>query len=285
MLLSGCAHNAPSLYGRPGVAPSAHEPWIPPARALTPSLPEQPKVAIPEDLLTSSRQWSLADVVDVALRSSSETRAAWAAARSAAAAYGSRRGDYLPDVNVGASVVRQRSASSGAKPAEEQRTYASSADFTWLLFNFGGRRAAVEETRQALLAANWTQNAVIQSVVLRVEQAYYQYVTAKALLAAESATLEDAQANLNSAEERHRSGLATIADVLQARTALSQVQLALAGLNGRIATRHLARARGPRYPCDADRDREFEHGRLYTWRRSRGDRGEPPARVRALPAA
>ncbi len=256
ILLSGCAQ-APSLYGHPGVAAAAHEPWIPPARAITPSLPEQPKVAIPEDLLSSSRQWSLADIVDIALRSSSETRAAWAAARSAAAAYGSRRGDYLPDVNVGANVTRQRSTSTSAKPAEEQRTYASSADFSWLLFNFGGRHAAIEETRQALLAADWTHNAVIQNVVLQVEQAYYQYVTVKALLAAESASLDDAQANLNAAEDRHSAGLATIADVLQARTALSQVQLALAGLNGRIATTRGALATSMGLPANTPFDVEL----------------------------
>src|SRR3989454_8213661 len=39
------------------------------------------------------------------------------------------------------------------------------------------------------------------------------YMATKALLAAQQTTLKEAQANLQAAEERHRVGLATIADV------------------------------------------------------------------------
>src|SRR2546427_10889167 len=79
--------------------------------------------------------------------------------------------------------------------------------------------------REALLAADWTHNAVIQNVVLGVTSAYFDYMATKALLAAQQTTLKEAQANLQAAEERHRVGLATIADVLQAKTARSRAQL------------------------------------------------------------
>jgi outer membrane protein len=254
---AGCAHNPPSVYGAAGTSPAPHIPWAPPVRAMEQRVPQQPGVTIPTELLAHRDAWQLPEVIDLALRGSSETRAAWAAARSAAAAYGSQRGDYLPDVNLSANVARQKSASSSTKSAEEQRTYGGSADFTWLLFNFGGRRAAVEETRQALLAADWTHNAAIQDVVLNVERAYYEYIAAKSLLAAETSTLEEVQSGLASAEERHRAGLATIADVLQARTALSQVQLSLASLNGRIATTRGALATSMGLPANTAFDVEL----------------------------
>jgi outer membrane protein len=257
LVCAGCAHNPPGLYGGAGTSSAPHVPWVPPARAIEQRVPEQPSVVIPPELLTQRDAWQLPEVVDIALRGSAETRAAWDAARSAAAAYGSQRGDYLPDVNLNATVIRQKSASTGTKSAEEQRTYGGSADFTWLLFNFGGRHAAVEETRQALLAADWTHNAAIQDVVLRVERAYYEYIAAKSLLAAETSTLEEVQIGLASAEERHRAGLATIADVLQARTALSQVQLSLASLNGRIATTRGALATSMGLPANTPFDVEL----------------------------
>ena len=46
-----------------------------------------------------------------------------------------------------------------------------------------GRRTSQEATR-ALYAADWTHNAAIQDVVLQVAQAYYQYLNAKAQVAA-----------------------------------------------------------------------------------------------------
>src|SRR5438128_4694583 len=48
---------------------------------------------------------------------------------------------------------------------------------------------------------------------------------ARALLDAQAATLKERQTSVDAAEERHRAGVATINDVLQARTALSQAQL------------------------------------------------------------
>src|SRR5207244_3674752 len=90
--------------------------------------------------------------------------------------------------------------------------------------------------RAALLAADWTHNASLQSVVLAVEQAYFLYLGTKALLDAQQTTLKEAQTNLEAAEQRHRVGLATIADVLQARTALSQARLALQATQGDLQT-------------------------------------------------
>jgi outer membrane protein TolC len=55
-----------------------------------------------------------------------------------------------------------------------------------------------------------------------------------ALLAAERSAIAEAQANLNAAQQRNRVGLATIADVLQARTALSQEQLNLETTQGNL---------------------------------------------------
>jgi outer membrane protein len=234
ILPAGCA--SPSVYGRAGTSPAPQTPWTPPRQALAPLPPEPARFPVSLDSLAARTDWTLADVVDIALRTSNDTRAAWAAARSAAAAYGSKRGDWLPDVGVSAGTGRSRAAATSDKPTSESRTYSVSADASWLLFNFGGRRAAVEETRQALLAADWTHNATIQGTVLKVEQAYYDYLASKALLAAEESSRADARAILDAAEQRHAAGLATIADVLQARTALSQVELSLAGVQGAVAT-------------------------------------------------
>jgi outer membrane protein TolC len=55
-----------------------------------------------------------------------------------------------------------------------------------------------------------------------------------ALLAAEHSAITEAQANLTAAQQRNRVGLATIADVLQARTALSQEQLNLETTQGNL---------------------------------------------------
>ncbi len=108
--------------------------------------------------------------------------------------------------------------------------------FNYLLFDFGGRDAALEQARQSLLAADWTHNSTLQSVLLGAVQAYYQlYATQEAVaavLAAEKASLN----SLDATRARQRAGTATRADVLQAQTAYSQSQLNTTQANGDAAT-------------------------------------------------
>jgi outer membrane protein len=104
------------------------------------------------------------------------------------------------------------------------------------VFDFGGRSGRVEGARQQLLAAGFTHNATIQDVVLQIQVAYFQYLANRSLLQAQRTTLAEAQANLEAAEERRRVGLATIADVLQARTAASQARLDLETTEGNLQT-------------------------------------------------
>src|SRR5207245_422348 len=100
------------------------------------------------------------------------------------------------------------------------------AQLTWLLLDLGGRSADVEEADRLLQAANLNHGAAIQDLLLLVEQGYFQYQGAKALLTAAQASVKEAQTAYQAAEERRRAGVATIADVLQAKTQLSQAVLA-----------------------------------------------------------
>jgi len=85
-----------------------------------------------------------------------------------------------------------------------------------------------------LIAANYANNLAIQNVILQVETAYYNYLYSKALLQAAEVNLKNAQLNYEAAQEKLRAGLATIADVLQAKTAVSQSQLSLDIAKGQI---------------------------------------------------
>jgi outer membrane protein TolC len=67
-----------------------------------------------------------------------------------------------------------------------------------------------------------------------VAQAYYQYLNAKAILTARQANRKEARENFTAADERHKAGVATIADVLLSKTAVSQAELDLQTAEGQI---------------------------------------------------
>ncbi len=259
LFLSGCAHGMTGVDGVAGVSPSPSRPWIPPAHAQAP-LPPPPASRIPPPLLAPGAHWTLGDLVDIGLRNSSQTRESWAGARAAAAAHAGDKGAWFPEIDLGANYSRQKLAPFGGRVPTDQRSYGASVNASWLLFNFGGRRATIDESRQALLAADWTHNAVIQNVILEVEQGYFEYTTAQALTEAEEASVKEAQANLDAAQARHDHGLATIADVLQTRTALAQAQLALDGIRGRVETARGALATAMGLPANTNFDVAVDEG-------------------------
>jgi outer membrane protein len=236
-LVSACV-GTPRVSGVPGASPAPQVAWTPPpeaARKLAPA-DTAPEAQLPPDLGDRIRRLTLAEIVDIGLRNNASTRLAWANAQAAAAAYGSQRGEWLPTVDGDVSASRIKTVASQGRTAVEQSVLAPSVTLSYLLFDFGGRTGRVEQARQGLLAAGFSHNATIQDVVLQIQVAYFQYLATRSLLDAQQTTLAEARANLEAAEERRRVGLATIADVLQARTAASQAQLDLQSTEGNLQT-------------------------------------------------
>jgi outer membrane protein len=237
VLVAGCV-GTPSVSGVRGASPSPGIPWTPPrnaaaalARADSAAVP-----ALPADLGERIRRLTLAEIVELGLRTNPATREAWASAQSAAAVYGSERGAWLPSIDGDVSAVRLKTAASQGRTAVEQSVLTPSVTLSYLLFDFGGRSGRVEGARQRLLSAGFTHNAAIQDVVLQIQVAYFQYLASRALLQAQRTTLAEADTNLTAAEERRRVGLATIADVLQSRTAVSQARLDVETTEGTLQT-------------------------------------------------
>jgi len=243
LLFAGCAPNPPRLYGEPGASPRPESPWKPPQQALKAERDfaagiqkSDSEAAIPKAYLDHLQKLSLSEIVAIGLLTNTQTRQAWASARAAAAAYGSKEGAYLPTITGSLAAGRQKTASPSQKNSSEATSYSAGLNLNWLLFDWGGRSASVEEAREALMSADWSHNGVVQNVILEVEQACYEYAAAKALANAQQATVDESRINLRAAEERDSAGLATLADVLQARTALSQAILSLETLQGRVMT-------------------------------------------------
>jgi outer membrane protein len=201
----------------PGTSSAPSTTWIAPSSAIPPSIPPPQPAQL--GTLTMAR------AVDIALQNNPATRIAWLEAQQARDIVGSRSSAYYPEVDFGASFNRARQATQGGRTIFNSTTFGPSLTLTYLLFDFGGRAAQVEEARQALIAADFTHNQQIQNVILQTQQSFFGYMDAKALLDAQAATIKERQASVDAAEERHRAGVATINDVLQARTALSQAQL------------------------------------------------------------
>ncbi|MFI5180956.1 MAG: TolC family protein [Thermoanaerobaculia bacterium] len=232
---AGCVESRPKAYVDASTPTSPEKRMAAPMPAAPPAAAT---VTLPPGTLPETgglKTISPAQAVDLALRNNPATRQSWFQARAAAANVGSKRAAYYPYVELDGTYLRQKSAVFNGQTVYFQTNYGPNAILNWLLFDFGGRAATVAEAEAFLAQANAAHDAILNDVILQVLQAYYGYEGAKSLLSAQEASLKQAEENLRAAEERHRAGVATIADVLQARTTASQQRLAYDTVKGQIA--------------------------------------------------
>jgi outer membrane protein TolC len=287
----GCAHYPLGSLNLQGTSPRPEVPWTPPQKAIDEgAVFDRPSSAgegsenagIPAEYTNRIGQLTLTEIVNIALRNNKLTRQAWAQARAAAAQYAGKWGAFSPTVSASAGADKQKSVAAGGKISFDSRVYSANATLNLLIFDWGGRVAAIDETREALFAANWSHSAVIQNVVFQVEQTFYGYFASKQLQVGQQASVNEAKANLAAAEERNKAGVSTIADVLQARTALSQALLSLEALDAQIMTTRGALATAMGLPANTGFDADVSLGALPI--DFAGNRASPSPRPRGRPS-
>ena len=167
---------------------------------------------------------TLADVVDLALCNNPQTRSLWASARGQAAQVGVSSAAYLPTLSALGSVSNNQSKT-GSQAAVSSISQTASLSVNYLLYDFGGRSATLENAKQLLIAANATRDATLQTNFLSAVQAYYALLSARASVQSFQIDELKAQESLAAAQARYQAGVATPVDRLQAQTTLSQARL------------------------------------------------------------
>ena len=231
LLVAACVHSPPSIGGAPGAPAQPDAYWTPPPRIAAQVQRDEP-AHTPSTLTSAMGRLTLPDIVDLALKNNPATRLSWARARAAADTYGASRGSLFPTLTADVTGTRTRALAAPGRPAGERTMYGPSFGLSWLVLDFGGRSGSIDAARQTAIAADLSHNVAVQNTILQVEIALFDYLATRALRDAARVSVDEARASLNAAEERRRVGLATIADVLKARTALSQTQLTLESLEG-----------------------------------------------------
>jgi outer membrane protein TolC len=200
---------------------SATMPWNGPAVSLP---REQPPYAI--DL---THEYSLAELVDLAELHNPETQAAWQRAKAAAAAVGVSRSAFLPTVAAfafGESLQTGILLEDGFH-IEELGEFEDGLQLNYTIFDFGQRASQLDVSRARLLQANFGFNDTHRQILIGVSRAYYQLIEALGETQAAQAALMNAQTVQSAAEERLRTGLGTLPDALEARSATAQADLQL----------------------------------------------------------
>jgi outer membrane protein len=199
-------------------------------------------------VVNSSPSYSLAELIDLAQTHNPATRLAWERARARANAVGVARSELFPTLVAAVlSRTERDQVYLGTRFFRQTiQTFELGLELNFTIFDFGGRSGRIDAAKAELLAANFAFNDTHRRLIFQVQAAYYQLLNAVGQEAAARANLANAETVQQSAEASLKTGLATLPDVLEARSAAAQAAFDLQSAIGarEIAHGNLALALG-----------------------------------------
>jgi outer membrane protein TolC len=241
-LLSACndtSNLAPSTPDTPAQFQTSKAATTSPATAVVESgkftVPPNAAVELPPPAdIDANHVYALAELIDIAQRRNPATRVAWEQARQAAIKVGIAQAAYLPALSASALAGYERLAfplPPSVLPAgfatSNNKEVVPGATVKYLLFDFGGRAASVEEANQLSIAANADFTTAHQKLIYSVARAYFIMDGANATVSAAQRGLADARVLQESAQALYGRGLGTEVEVDLARRATAQAQFDL----------------------------------------------------------
>jgi len=174
---------------------------------------------------------TLAQVINRVLCANTDTRAAWQRVQTQQAQVGVAQSAYYPNVNISAGVAR-----GGEQIGQGDSASQYSISSNWLLWDFGGRRAGLEQAKLTLSALQQSADLRSQERAIAAVQAFFQQLASQDNLTAAKASLQAAEETAKAAQRRFSLGSATKEDVLQAQTASAQALLLVIQRQGELAS-------------------------------------------------
>ena len=222
------AQKAPPVASHPWDASAAAQALKPPPRSL------------PSPALDPAKVYALAELVNVAEQNNPETRVAWENAKARAADLGIAQSTLYPTLAAAALAESTRIDIFFGTSFQRQTVETFSPVFIldYIIFDFGRRSQEISISRSNLLAANFQFNDTHRKVIFQVMQTYYRLLDAKGQQEAAEANLKNAETVRDAAEARLQNGLATLPDVLEARSAAAQADYDLQAALGATEIAH-----------------------------------------------
>lgn len=170
----------------------------------------------------------LQEAVERSLCSNPTTREAWAQVKIASAAMGVSRAAYLPNVSANWQGVRDDTVTNVTGFPQFSSDYKTSVlrtdsvSLSWVLYDFGGRKAALANATALLAAAQASQQAALETTFAGVAKDYYSAQAAQGALVAAREIEQTANDSFRAATMRVDKGIAPISDELQAQTSWAE---------------------------------------------------------------
>jgi len=199
----------------------------------------------------SGQVLTLPQLLDIAFNNSPVTASAWQDIIIRKSIKAQARSVLLPDIVIGGAGYREKSVSVTDAGDMNQLRYGPSGKAELLIFDFGGRDAAIEAAYIDMLSSGFMYNQALQNLILEVQESYYELSGAYSMVEAGEANVIDARQSLEAAQMRFEAGIVSKLEQLQAESSCNNALYELEESKGKLeqAKARLSVALG----CSADK--------------------------------
>ena len=210
--------------------------WTPPQWYNQSKKPETVLTAVQGRKPSIEKPMKLIELVGLALENNPSTKQAWYQALSAKAQVGEAQSAWYPTVTAEQDFDTQHTVSKRPLQSLNQGDIGANMKLAYLLVDFGGRSAKVEQAFQTLLATNFQFNQTFQNLLLNVASTYFNFFSTTALLEAAHMDVKDAKAALDATTQKFSAGIQAKVDVLQATASYQKMLYQLESAKGNLKT-------------------------------------------------
>lgn len=202
----------------------------------------------------SEKNYTLTELIDIALANNPQTRQDWDQIRVSRAIEKQAESDLYPQLTIAATVTREKQVSNIPANRLNDKHYGPSAQLTWLILDFGGRSANIESKFQKVLEANAQYDQSLQDLIRDVQNAYYSYYSALSEVEAGELDVKNTKTDYEAVQAKFDVGLVPKLDLLQAKSNYENSLYNLESAKGKVKTAkaNLARAIGVAADTDFD---------------------------------
>jgi outer membrane protein TolC len=183
-----------------------------------------PQNCISRDI--DAKKLSLPDLINIGICNNPTLGREFMSVKISESEYGASKSEYLPDVSVTGSINDKYNKTqylSGGKTDP----YAGNVAVSWLLYDFGGRSARVDQVRAYLDVAQFSYNAVLKDTILSITQSYFDVLSSTEVLKSTQSSEESFKKSYEESKRRFELGLVALSDKLLAETSYEQSKLAV----------------------------------------------------------
>jgi outer membrane protein TolC len=184
--------------------------------------------------IDATKSYSLPELVDFAERNNPETRVAWEDAKARGAALHIAQSELYPALTAIAlsTLGRENILFNNSFVRQTVGAFGPALRMDYVLLDFGARAGRIAAARAELTAANFAFNDTHRKIIFQVADTYYRLLNAVGQVDSAQTSLLNAKTVQEAAEARLEHGLATIPDVLEARSATAQAEYDLQSARG-----------------------------------------------------